>query len=420
MGLSDEFDNDPNFKPFGPFIPHDYVVERIRTRTVIIGCTIFAVSTIFTLSAAYIGVLQTRRIRKPWRSAYIWMIWLENIASTAISILCILHLFKIIRPSFYFYFFLLVLWAFQVQLLLQIIINRIRVILPNRRKGFIIMYSVALIVSCIIISVFCIWVPARLQISRRYERINNVWDRIEKVLYLIIDAALNFYFIRVVRANLVRNGLQKYNKLVRMNEKLIVISLLMDVMIIAAMSIPNGLLYASFHPLAYLVKLNIEMIMANLIRKVALKSAYDADFYYEFGTATDSSGSRPNSAIISSEVENPPSRRRSLLQSLTMWIPRGNEIKKTEEYSVRSEVRDDLELQGKVRPSGDTFGNRSEIHPVARTKTKDSSRWTDGIDLTTGFSKYSRETGTSGPSEYDSQNVDEETGLVKPSATYAG
>jgi hypothetical protein len=46
--------------------------------------------------------------------------------------------------------------------------------------------------------------------------------------------------MRVVRANLVKNGLKKYKKLVLFNKYMIIISLLMDVMIIAAMSIPNG------------------------------------------------------------------------------------------------------------------------------------------------------------------------------------
>jgi hypothetical protein len=46
--------------------------------------------------------------------------------------------------------------------------------------------------------------------------------------------------MRVVKANLVKNGLEKYNKLVLFNQRMIVISLLMDVMIIAAMWIPNG------------------------------------------------------------------------------------------------------------------------------------------------------------------------------------
>jgi len=74
----------------------------------------------------------------------------------------------------------------------------------------------------------------------RYIHINEIWDRIEKVIYLIIDGALNWYFLKVVKANLVNNGLQKYDKLLRFNQKIIILSLLMDVMIIAAMSIPNS------------------------------------------------------------------------------------------------------------------------------------------------------------------------------------
>lgn len=73
-----------------------------------------------------------------------------------------------------------------------------------------------------------------------YIIINEVWDRVEKFIYLVIDAGLNWYFLKVVQANLINNGLQKYNKLLRFNQRIIILSLLMDVMIIAAMSIPNS------------------------------------------------------------------------------------------------------------------------------------------------------------------------------------
>lgn len=66
--------------------------------------------------------------------------------------------------------------------------------------------GVAAFITAINISVYCIWVPARLQISTRYEEINNVWDRCEKVIYLLVDAALNYYFIRIVQMKLVNQG----------------------------------------------------------------------------------------------------------------------------------------------------------------------------------------------------------------------
>jgi hypothetical protein len=60
---------------------------------------------------------------------------------------------------------------------------------------------------------------------------------------LFLDAFLNYYFIRVVDANLLKHGLKKYNRLVQFSKRIIIVSLLMDVLIIAAMSVPNGFVY---------------------------------------------------------------------------------------------------------------------------------------------------------------------------------
>lgn len=43
-------------------------------------------------------------------------------------------------------------------------------------------------------------------------------------------------------------------------------------MLIGLMFLPNSLVYTQFHPVAYMVKLNIEMTMASLIKKIALAS----------------------------------------------------------------------------------------------------------------------------------------------------
>jgi hypothetical protein len=63
-----------------------------------------------------------------------------------------------------------------------------------------------------------------------FVRINNVWDRISKVLILIVDAGLNWYFLRTVKKRLLeQNGLTKYKPLVAFNAKLMVVSIAMDV-----------------------------------------------------------------------------------------------------------------------------------------------------------------------------------------------
>ena len=86
-----------------------------------------------------------------------------------------------------------------------------------------------LILLAINISVLCIWVPARLQISEQFIAINNIWDRVEKVIFAIMDAILNFYFIWVVKKRLIANGLHKYNRLYQMNLFLVAISIALDV-----------------------------------------------------------------------------------------------------------------------------------------------------------------------------------------------
>ncbi|PQE22138.1 hypothetical protein CJF30_00010710 [Rutstroemia sp. NJR-2017a BBW] len=160
-------------------------------------------------------------------------------------------------------------WALQVQFLLQIIINRVSVLLMDRQKAIRLRVGVAILITAVNISVYCIWVPARLQVSAKYEHINNIWDRCEKIIYLLVDGALNWYFIYTVKAQLVNQGLVKYNRLVRFNMWIIGFSLSMDILIISMMSLKNSFVYMQFHPFAYIVKLKIEMSMADLIAKVS-------------------------------------------------------------------------------------------------------------------------------------------------------
>lgn len=71
----------------------------------------------------------------------------------------------------------------------------------------------------------------------------------QKCIYLIVDAYLNFYFIRTVKTRLVAHGvrcfvvftfsllillkkLTKYQKLVRYNIQIMIVSLSMDVLLI--------------------------------------------------------------------------------------------------------------------------------------------------------------------------------------------
>jgi hypothetical protein len=145
---------------------------------------------------------------------------------------------------------------------MQIIINRIALLIRNQHRVQRLKWIVALILGLVNVSVFCIWIPARLQISERIIFINEIWDRIEKVIFLFVDAGLNLYFIHLVRAKLIANGLTKYTVLFKFNLLMVVISLSLDVSIsihlavmwltyaaqltlIGVMSLPNGFVYGS-------------------------------------------------------------------------------------------------------------------------------------------------------------------------------
>ncbi|KUJ23511.1 uncharacterized protein LY89DRAFT_777246 [Mollisia scopiformis] len=230
-------------------------------------------------------------------SPYVWMIWGEIFACLVFAIICWLHLTGVIPPSLVFFFSILTAWSLQVQFLLQIIINRISLLLTNRRKALKLKIGVAVLITAINISVYNIWIPSRLQISPRYEYINSIWDRCEKIIFLIVDGCLNWLFIKTVREKLVSQGLVKYNRLVRFNQWIIGLSLAMDCLIIGMMSLSNSFVYMQIHPLAYIVKLNIEMSMAELPAKISANNNTTLHFL-----ASSSTPLKPHPNLVANQL----------------------------------------------------------------------------------------------------------------------
>ncbi|CAE6475163.1 unnamed protein product [Rhizoctonia solani] len=268
----------PTFKTEHPFKETNVLPEDVRLATLAFGFT-----TGFGYFVVWHAIKQTHKIRK--RTAYIIMCWLEVAACLTLAILSWLFIIEVIGHSFWIYFVIVTLWALQLQLLLQIIVSRICILLPSSSQRSWLKFTVAVWIVLISISVYCIWIPAKLQISEKWIRVNLYWDHIEKILYLFTDAALNIMFIRLIRQRLVSRGvsgffcsapatidpakLKKYDKLVALNSRMIVISLSMDVIIIGMLSYRNDLVYMQFHPVAFMVKLEIEMCMSRLMLKVA-------------------------------------------------------------------------------------------------------------------------------------------------------
>ncbi|KAI5921187.1 hypothetical protein F4810DRAFT_379500 [Camillea tinctor] len=230
----------------------------------------------FTIGFGFLTVWealkQTIRNKNPLQSVFIYMVWGEIVANLAIAIVGWLFLDGVIGPTVPVLFIILALWVFEIQLLMQMIINRIAVISDSGKTISRIKWGTFGIISTINIMVFIIWIPAHLSPSPipSLVTVNKYWDPLSKALILVVDAGLNWYFLRVVNQRLVKeHGLVKYQPLVSFNAKLMVVSVAMDVLLIGLMWLPNEIVYIQFHPVVYMVKLNIEMTMASLIFKLS-------------------------------------------------------------------------------------------------------------------------------------------------------
>jgi hypothetical protein len=276
-------------------------------------------------------------------------------------------------------FFILFFWVFQIQLLMQIIINRIALIAEHRKTVRNIKWGTVVIITAINIAVFCIWIPAHTvpPVSDIFVRINNVWDKISKVLILIVDAGLNWYFLRIVKIRLVDQvGLTKYKPLVSFNAKLMIVSIAMDGLLIGLMFLKNPVVYVQFHPVVYMVKLNIEMSMASLIVRLAQgKTENDADIE-DFGSSTGPSNSQSDrrsrakkrNQFESFQLTSAKGGPRSKIHSRNDSDESLGQIHRTTELNVVVEHVDKMKdsSEGSSRSSHETpismFGDETPLH----------------------------------------------------------
>ncbi|KAL9563773.1 hypothetical protein ACKAV7_012162 [Fusarium commune] len=278
----------------GFLIPPWYKTETPKDLEMNIVSLIFGFSMGASMFTAGMAIKQTMQAyqRKRLFSAYIIMCWLDWIGCNCMGIITYCWLRGFAPPSFWVFFFIIVFWSMQIQFTLQIIINRISLLLGNKTNINRVKWGVAVIASLINISGFCIWVPARLQISHLYEEINIVWDRTEKAVFLIVDLSLNLYFIYLVRSRLIACGLTKYTELFQFNVIMVIISVSLDCVLMGATFLPSPVVsvmpytsvascltaisYVQFHQLVYLLKLYIEMNVASLLGHI-VKSSREQD-----------------------------------------------------------------------------------------------------------------------------------------------
>jgi len=253
-----------------------FVTPEVSRSELLLASMLFGFLLGFGYFACLTVVAETRRTRR--FSVYIVMCWVGLFASFGFSLMSWLVLDAVIPvDSIWVQFWILVFWALQLNCLLQILVNRVCILIPEAPKRFRLKLIVALIAVTINIAVFIIWIPARLQINDTWSKINHIWDRIEKCVFLLTDGYLNWLFITTVQMHLIDYGLTKYDRLLKFNKAMVLVSLSLDCLTIGLMSLPNGLVFTQCQSLGYLIKLEIEMSISQLIVKVATSTGIPTD-----------------------------------------------------------------------------------------------------------------------------------------------
>ncbi|KAK0212510.1 hypothetical protein DFS33DRAFT_1482386 [Desarmillaria ectypa] len=265
---------------------HPFRELEVTRGDIILGSVVFGFFFGFAINVTWSAIRETRRARR--FSAYIFMIWLEISADLGFAVTSWGYLSKHFPPGIGVFLMVIICWICQVQCLMLIIVNRLCILYSEPRQRLLLKGMVAGLVGCVSIATGCIWIPAQLQISERYIWLNHWWDRVEKTIYLLLDLSLNILFIRMVKTRLVQHGLKKYDKVMRFNEYIIIVSIGMDALLLGVTFLRNPFVYCQFHPVVYIVKLQIEMTMSRLLIKVARSTGINVYNEEKGGITSDS------------------------------------------------------------------------------------------------------------------------------------
>ncbi|PNY25383.1 Uncharacterized protein TCAP_04675, partial [Tolypocladium capitatum] len=228
-------------------------------------------------------IQQSRKIiarTRSFRNDYLYMIWAEAVVNFIFAIITYLYLIDVIPGTFAFFLGTVIIWATQTQLLLQIIANRVGLIMVDQRKAMWLKLGLFGLVGCVNIAVGVIWTNGHMKTATPEQvHLNDHFEKAEKAFFLVTDLGLNLYFLYLVRFRLIALGLQKYWLLFKFNVAIVFLSTAMDALLLGMLSLSDPYLYVQFAPVVYIVKLHIELTMAALIAKI-VRSRNEGHFGY--------------------------------------------------------------------------------------------------------------------------------------------
>ena len=110
----------------------------------------------------------------------------------------------------------------------------------SKRKARMLKWGLFILIGAVNISVYIIWIPAHMpSATPSMVLLDNIWERVEKAFFLLIDFGLNLYFLYLIRFRLIADGLTKYWRLFHFNAGIVCVSLSMDALLLGMLSLPN-------------------------------------------------------------------------------------------------------------------------------------------------------------------------------------
>jgi hypothetical protein len=112
--------------------------------------------------------------------------------------------------------------------------------MTSKRRASQLKWGLVIAIGCINIAVCYIWTVAQMPSATPYQiMVNHMFEKAEKSFFLIIDLALNLYFLYLVRFRLIADGLTKYWRLFKFNVGIVVVSSSMDILLLGFLSLPD-------------------------------------------------------------------------------------------------------------------------------------------------------------------------------------
>ncbi|KAJ1547659.1 hypothetical protein HK405_005253 [Cladochytrium tenue] len=245
----------------------------------LLGMVTFAIATPLNVAAV---VYMLRLYGAFWyQKTYPRLVVINSIGGVIQNIPLFLMLVQYVQPSYATLYAALIGWTINTQTLYHIILNRTSVMWRDRSQARASGLWLHAGIAVINVSVLIIWPSAQLGTWDAAVTINNVWDKLEKFLFMGIDVVLNALFVTAFRRYGSGHGgglgvavpqyQRRFERIAAFGEALAALGLLCDVLIIVLIFQPDPLLYTAGHVLAAPVKLWLEIFMADLVRSLVAR-----------------------------------------------------------------------------------------------------------------------------------------------------